>query len=127
MQGISPSEASGLVIYDNRTVATFTFRIKDFGRSSLHLFDCLPMDLNPVTLYSNTMLYATFDGYFANTLNGDLNSDNHVDVLDALAFAGSYGTFPEYPSWNEEADMNGDGTIDLFDAIMLGQCFGHSR
>jgi hypothetical protein len=127
IQGLSPSETSRFAIYDNRTVATFTFRIKDFGKSTFHLFDCLPMAMNPGTLGSITMLYATFDGYFANTLNGDLNGDNHVDLFDAVAFAGYFGVFPGYPRWNEEADMTGDGTIDLFDAIMLGKCFGHSR
>lgn len=126
-EGITAPEIAELAIHGNHTVATVTFRIKDFGKSTLHLFDCLPMAINPGTLGSITMLYATFDGYFANTLNGDLNGDNRVDLFDAIAFAGSFGMFPGYPSWNEEADMNGDGTIDLFDVIMLGQCFGHSR
>jgi hypothetical protein len=83
------------------------------------------MEVNPHTLYSNVMLYATFDGYFANTLKGDLNGDNRVDLFDVVAFAECFGTFPSYPNWNEEADMNGDGTIDVFDTILLGNCFGH--
>jgi hypothetical protein len=122
-----PSELPPLAIYGNHTIATFTFRVNDFGKCAFHLFDCVPQEVDPRTLYGNVMLYATFDGYFSNTLNGDLNSDNRVDLFDAVSFAGSYGRFPGYPGWNEEADMNGDGTIDLFDAIMLGQCFGHSR
>jgi hypothetical protein len=118
------SEITRLAVHGNQTVATVTFRINDFGKCELRLFDCLPMEVNPP---ASALLYATVDGYFSNTLNGDLNSDNRVDLFDAVSFAGSYGRFPGYPGWNEDADMNGDGTIDLFDAIMLGQCFGHSR
>jgi hypothetical protein len=73
------------------------------------------------------MSYLTIDGYFANTLNGDLNEDNIVDLFDALALAKSYGSLWNRIGWNEEADINGDMQIDIFDAILLVRLFGHTR
>jgi hypothetical protein len=109
-------------IFGNHTVAVVTFTVKNFGKCLLHLDYCRASDVNDTTI-----LYSAFDGYFSNMVNGDLNGDNHVDLFDAVTFAGSFGMFPGYPRWNEEADINGDGIIDVFDAIMLIRCFGNSR
>jgi hypothetical protein len=110
-------------IFGNHTLAIVTFRVKSEGNCSLHLSDCRMMSAP----YGSLLLYATVDGYFANTLNGDLNCDNNVDVLDALLLAKSFGATLNDPGWSEDADINGDGVIDILDAIMLCQCFGHTK
>lgn len=111
-----------LPVFGNHTVAVITFKVKDFGKCLLHLAYCRASDT-----VDTTILYATSDGYFSNMMNGDLNGNNAVDLLDAITFAESFGMLPGYPRWNEEADVNGDRIIDVFDAIMLGNAFGHSR
>jgi hypothetical protein len=57
-------------------------------------------------------------------LVGDLNSDQKVDIFDALVLANSFGTTPADPPWNSKADLNADNIIDIFDAILLGKHFG---
>jgi hypothetical protein len=117
---IGPPQA----VFGNLTLATITFAVKGIGSCRLHLQSCWTEEASAPGVQ---MSYSPVDGYFANTLKGDLNGDNRVDIFDAVTFANSFGIFPGYPRWKEEADMDGDGIIDVFDAIMLGQCFGHSR
>jgi hypothetical protein len=57
-------------------------------------------------------------------LVGDLNSDQKVDIFDALVLANSFGSSPMAPRWNSKADLNADSIIDIFDAILLGKHFG---
>jgi len=121
--GYAQGLAKGYIpIFGNHTIAVITFRVKNFGKCLLHLGYCRASDV-----IDTTILYTSFDGYFSNMMNGDLNGDNLVDLFDALTFADSFGMLPGYPRWNEEADINGDGIIDVFDAILLGKCFGYSR
>jgi len=124
-QNIPAEEYGDYAISGNHTLAVLTFRVKNVGRCGLHLYDCMPIEYSPGR--PGQMLYTTIDGYFANTLNGDLNSDNMVNLFDALQFAQSYGAYWNGFRWNEEADINGDQQVDILDAIFLGKLFGHTR
>ena len=109
--------------FGNHTIAVITFQVKDFGKCLLHPYDFRAASLPSVSV----LLYATIDGYFANTLNGDLNFDNDVNVLDAILLAKSFGTRFLNTNWSEDADTNGDGIVNILDAITLCSCFGHFR
>jgi len=109
--------------FGNHTIAVITFQVKDYGKCLLHLSDFRAA--SPPSL--SVLLYATIDGYFANTLNGDLNCDNAVNLLDAILLAKSFGTRPSDMNWNEDADANGDTFVDIYDALLLCSSFGHSR
>jgi hypothetical protein len=111
-----------LPLFGNHTLAVVTFKVKNIGRCLLHLTFCRAQDVTGATA-----LYSSSDGYFGNMMKGDMNGDDVVDLLDALAFATCFGLSSGYPSWNEEADLNGDGGIDVFDAIQLAACFGNIR
>jgi hypothetical protein len=76
---------------------------------------------------NSAVLYATIDGYFANTLKGDINGDNIVNLLDSILLAKSFGARPGDANWSEDADINGDGIVNILDAIALCNCFGNSR
>lgn len=117
---IGPPQA----VFGNLTLATITFEVKGIGSCSLHLQSCWTEEASAPGVQ---MSYTPVDGYFANTLKGDLNGDNRVDMFDAVAFAGCFGTFPGCLRWNEGADMSGDGIVDIYDAIALCNCFGHTR
>ncbi len=110
-------------IFGNHTIAVITFQVKDYGKCLLHLFNFRAA--SPPSL--SVLLYATMDGYFANTLNGDVNCDNAVNLFDAILLAKSFGTRPLDMNWSEDADINGDGSVDVYDAIALCRCFGHTR
>ena len=56
------------------------------------------------------------DGVVQVRIPGDLNGDDHVNVLDATLLSLYFGKSPsEYPP----ADINGDGDIDVCDATLL--------
>jgi len=110
------------VVFGNLTLATITFAVKDIGSCRLHLQSCWSEEASAPDVQ---IPYTPVDGYFANTLNGDLNGDNIVDLFDALALAKSFGALPGLQSWNEDVDINGDGFIDIYDALLLCSRFGH--
>jgi len=55
---------------------------------------------------------------------GDLNSDEIVNIFDALTLAGSFGSEPSDQNWNPRADINQDGAVNILDAIILAGNFG---
>jgi hypothetical protein len=52
-------------------------------------------------------------------INGDVNGDNNVDVLDLLAIGAAWRTEPAMSKWNPNADLNGDGSVDLLDWLIV--------
>lgn len=53
-------------------------------------------------------------------LNGDLNDDNLINIIDATTVGVSFGaTGPSLP-----ADLNQDGIVDIFDIIIVSANFG---
>jgi hypothetical protein len=119
-RGIPPEQA----VFGNLTLATITLVVKGIGSCSLLLQSCW---LEEASASGVQMSYTPVDGYFSNTLNGDLNGNNVVDIFDAIIFAKSFGARWNGFSWNEVADINGDGQINILDAILLGNLFGHTR
>jgi hypothetical protein len=55
---------------------------------------------------------------------GDINSDNIVDIYDALLLAAAFQSTPTSANWNANADLNADNLIDIYDAIILAGHFG---
>ncbi len=55
---------------------------------------------------------------------GDINSDNIVDIYDALLLAGAFQSTPTSSNWNAKADLNADNLVDIYDAIILAGHFG---
>jgi hypothetical protein len=81
----------------------------------------------PVPGETNTADNTFTDGTIyvgAQMLQGDINQDGIVDILDAIILSGSFNSEPGTPRWNANADLNGDGIIDIYDAITLAQNYG---
>ena len=57
-------------------------------------------------------------------LDGDLNHDGVVDVLDLVIVAQAYGTSLGDPAYNPVADVDGDNDVDLFDLVYVAQRVG---
>lgn len=92
--------------------------------------------LFPTTLLDSAgvnMTFTTADGYFRNTLPGDIQGDavdfppdGDVDYYDFLAFAAAYLQTLGQPGYNREADLQGDdpgtlpdGDIDYYDFLVF--------
>lgn len=57
-------------------------------------------------------------------IQGDLNSDGIVDIMDLAMVARAYGARPGDPHWNELVDLNNDNIIDILDLIRVARNYG---
>jgi hypothetical protein len=61
-------------------------------------------------------------------IQGDVNCDGRVDVLDLRTVAAFYDkTSTTDPDWSSISmyDLNGDGTIDIYDLVLVAANFGY--
>lgn len=72
-------------------------------------FDGTPINLGGVTL-----------------VNGDVTSDNTINVMDFLALRNSFGASGGGGTWYANADLNGDGSVGVADFLVLRRNFGKS-
>jgi len=110
------------------TLAYITFKVKDYGNSSLTLVINTPID--EVRLKGYDPVLEHYDiingfvmpenighGYFKNTLPGDIDLDRDVDYNDFLAFAAAYLKTSGQPAYNPKADTDSDGDVDYNDFL----------
>jgi hypothetical protein len=57
-------------------------------------------------------------------INGDINGDNYINILDASVLNGSYGLTTGSASFNTTADLNCDGMVNILDASILNANYG---
>lgn len=60
-------------------------------------------------------------GLSASLLNGDINKDNAVNLLDWNGLSAAWRSSPGSVNWNENADLNGDNTVNLLDFNILSK------
>jgi len=101
------------------TLFTVTFNVVKAGTSPLHLYDSILLDSNVTE-----MPHDTADGTVQATINGDVNSDGIVNVLDLTIVSLSYGLFKGEPGYNPEADINEDGIVDMRDLVIVAYHLG---
>lgn len=55
----------------------------------------------------------------------DVTGDSHVDVMDLLALANSWGGIcGVHRSYDPLCDFNGDGSVDVMDLLILADNWG---
>lgn len=89
-----------------------------FAKSSHWLQQVFPVPLN-----------ITDDGAHGNVfalLNGDVDGDNEITLVDYGQMAAAFGSIDGDPNWNPEADLDGDGEVNLGDLGILGANFGQA-
>ncbi|MDW8290101.1 MAG: dockerin type I domain-containing protein, partial [Armatimonadota bacterium] len=67
---------------------------------------------------------ADVTGVDVSLVNGDVNGDNEVSLLDFGAFVAAFGSTPGDTVWNPDADLNGDEEVNLLDFGVLVRSFG---
>jgi hypothetical protein len=104
------------------TVGTVTFRVKNYGDSTVQLTDVLILSSNlrdiPKIIENSTIKIK---------IPGDINGDFTVNTSDLYALGRAFGSTPGNPNWNSEADINRDLTVDIQDLQILKAHYGHSR
>jgi lysophospholipase L1-like esterase len=64
------------------------------------------------------------DVYSAVRLAGDVDGDDHVDVLDLLWFVDAFGSMIGDANYDARCDFNGDGAVDVVDLLIMVDYFG---
>jgi parallel beta-helix repeat protein len=59
-------------------------------------------------------------------IQGDMDSDGKVTIIDLAIVAKAYGTKPGDPKWNELADLNHDNIINILDLIPVARNYGRT-
>lgn len=65
--------------------------------------------------------YPDLGPYDVMLVNGDINQDNSVDLLDYFDLSDAYNTVPGDSAWNADCDLNGDESVDLLDYFILSE------
>lgn len=65
---------------------------------------------------------ATTGNYYL--MQGDINGDGIVNILDSITFMNCFGKSLGQPGYNQAADLNSDGIINIFDAILFANHLG---
>jgi hypothetical protein len=73
--------------------------------------------------------YSTFASALAVrvVLQGDVNGDGTVNILDAIQVSNAFLATPSSSNWNPNADVNCDNVVNVLDAIILSNHFLQSQ
>ena len=64
--------------------------------------------------------------YSSGVLQGDVNNDGRVDILDFQLLSNSFGKSAGQSGYLEAADINGDSSVNVLDFQLLSNSFGNS-
>lgn len=64
------------------------------------------------------------DVYAAVRIAGDVDGDDHVDVVDLLYLVDAFGSNDGDENFDAACDFNGDGAVDVVDLLVLVDYFG---
>jgi hypothetical protein len=132
-QGIYP-ETFNVTLYANTlTIETKTITMTS-GESKLVTFRLAPANL-PVGNYTFRAELTTnedidpsdntlADGTIPIAIQGDINADGKVNILDVSAAAVAFGSGPQGKKWNPNADLNEDQVINIIDIAKIARNFG---
>lgn len=60
-------------------------------------------------------------------LQGDINGDGTVNILDAIQVSNAFLATPSSSNWNTNADVNCDNVVNILDSIVLANHFLQSQ
>lgn len=78
------------------------------------------------TVVRNVVVTGAADvtGVDVTLLNGDIDGDNEISLLDFGALVAAFGSVPGEGNWSAAADLNGDEEVNLLDFGILVRNFG---
>jgi hypothetical protein len=57
-------------------------------------------------------------------INGDIDGDDEISILDYLALSAAYETASGQPGYSADADLDGDGEVSILDYLILSRNYG---
>lgn len=71
--------------------------------------------------------YGLVNAWYANQRPpGDVNTDHHVNYLDAIIVSAAFGSEPGDPNWDPRADITINNIVNYLDSIIVGDHFGET-
>lgn len=99
------------------TLVTITYGIKEKGVCGIYLASAMLFGPNG---FSILPMCAIEDAFFR-TLQGDVNNDGIVNVLDLSIIRESFSSKSDELNWNINADVNRDRAVSVFDLYWVGK------
>jgi hypothetical protein len=59
-----------------------------------------------------------------NLINGDIDGDDSISILDYISLSAAFGTELGSPGWNPLNDLDGDDLVSILDYIILSSNYG---
>jgi len=127
-------------VNDNGTLFEIEFNIVGYGHTYIYINETGTMPTQLINSTFGSIGFGTEDGYFRNTIPGDIQGDTggtlpdgDVDRYDFFAFATNYGSLEGDPNYNFLADLQGDtggtlpdGDVDRYDFFAFATNYGRS-
>jgi hypothetical protein len=73
---------------------------------------------------TNTLNNVYVDGNVKVKMQGDVNGDGTISVIDLTIVSFAYGSFENEPDYNPVADINKDGIVDMKDLATVAENLG---
>jgi len=79
---------------------------------------------HPLPSETNTEDNTYTDGTITETIQGDVDGNFEVNIIDIATIAKAYGTYPGHPRWNPNADLDDNNKIDIIDIAKAAKNYG---
>jgi len=103
-------------------VLAFTWDTHGLAKGNYTLWAYAEPVVNETETADNTYT----DGVVTISMQGDINADNTVNILDIVRVALAFGAVPANPNWDPNADINGDKVINIVDIAIVALHFGET-
>ncbi len=114
------SAGSALPASGSGVLATMVFNATPGGNCYLDL-----LEMNLIKPGGALIGHHAFNGFFEYVqVQGDVNADCIVDVLDVFRMGKAFGAVPSSPNWDSDCDINNDDAIDDIDLATEGADYG---
>jgi len=102
------------------TVITFTWDTKTIPKGNYTIRATATTIPGETDTADNTYT----DGWVLETIEGDVNGDGQVNIVDIAQVAVAFGTKPGDPKWSPNADINNDNVTNILDISTVAVHFG---
>jgi hypothetical protein len=79
---------------------------------------------HPLPGETNTEDNTYTDGAITETIQGDVDGNFEVNIIDIATIAKAYGAYPGHPKWNGNADLDNSNLIDILDIAIAAKNYG---
>lgn len=103
-------------------ICTCVWNTSGFARGNYTLWVYAWSSFGELDTADNTLIC----GIVTVSIQGDINADGTVDILDIFAVARAFGSKIGDQNWDPKADLNNDNRVDILDIFAVAKEFGRT-